>query len=877
MDLYSEIERAGTASPSFSAIFLGDPDDFEAPVLQTLSLPKLMYDISMFYAMLIQARLAKRAIEESKQIYDLCGDGTGRFLRYLWHYGSSDVSKLHLDGTGLTLFSFLNDCVREGIDPSAFGPNAPAVLRGVADHYSRFTQMGSVWNIKEYKVRFLELLEAFPLLAIVEIDKDQSRVRFDDGDWINASPFIFFNEDRTFFMITVNKGEQNHQLRIRVHEFNNLDEDPNEKYVTVVVRNNEYLTMLCEAYGLETVWYSQEEYLGNCTFVVRLSEILAEALQEDIKNQVGMQPDIIPYVRRYFQRSPILDTIDSLAKPINGNGTSGDNNYALQNLLMGLIITNGALVTTHDLIYVGDYMTDNTCVPTIDEDYDEQFNMSADRLFNLVVDIITRKGYAKLDVEHRVNQCRREIDLHLRQLEGIVPENTLAYRIRADHILAEQMSSCILQLIGVEKDNLFANQEVMLSINDYFDMVNNRNADLAQSIHNIVSFLIRFYSKIAGHYTEMPLGISPHEMLEIFRGYCEKVQGSPKISEAIGRDICDLKILDSYIDNFKRIKSWNGDGVGFISKDYFMISYSHEDSEFVKKEVMHLRSRGYNIHIDEDRFRAGDNWRSRFVKELQDPDCVGMLAFLSKRSVAKDTIRFEMEAAARIADEHNLDEDEAYRFVVPVNMEMESIGAWMNDLLYSKDSGLSRAEWDNVSACRDKIDSSKIFINRHDPTCSDQLEEAVSSRVEKGRVNVDFNTMNEAELAVNSFFAFLKTGEFYWFRRKDGQNELTRLMRSNDADMVHCIYPMLVSVKETRIKRDSITILGYEVITGKTQGGIDKSASRVMLSSSSIKADDYYCIPNVRSSGECGQWMANPLLVSFEDMRDSYEADGQNR
>ena len=70
MDLYSEIERRGLVSPTFSALILGDPDDYEAPVMQTLSLPKLMHDICVFYATLVQMRLGNRAVSESRKVYE---------------------------------------------------------------------------------------------------------------------------------------------------------------------------------------------------------------------------------------------------------------------------------------------------------------------------------------------------------------------------------------------------------------------------------------------------------------------------------------------------------------------------------------------------------------------------------------------------------------------------------------------------------------------------------------------------------------------------------------------------------------------------------------------------------------------------------------
>ena len=857
MDLYSEIERRGLVSPTFSALILGDPDDYEAPVLQTLSLPKLMHDICVFYATLVQMRLGNRAVSESRKVYEYCNGGTERMLRGMWSEDKTDITY------EMAVYSFLGDCARGGMDPEAFGNNVAVILRAVGDQYDRFMKRGSTWNVEEYKTTFLELLEALPLVRTLEIDVERHVLRFGEGDWMDFAPFLFIKDGRLFFMTSVCRGEQNNQLKLRLYEFNCPDEEPVEESVRITVYNNEYLTLLCDAFDLKTIWYQQEEYLGNCTFVVRLSEILATAVQRDIEEEVGIPKNIIPHLREYFYGSEILDLIDKINYNIDGNGVSGSNNYALQNVFMGFIITTGAFVTTHDLLYVGHHIPNVSGIAVPDEQQ-IQVGLSSTHLFEKIIDVIRERGYAKADIESRVSQCYDQIRLHLSQLERIVPQDTLAFRIRADHIHAEQMAGCILQLIGVEKDNLFANQEVMLSINDYFDMVNNKNANLSELIRNIVSFLLKFYSKISGVTAEVPEGASPSESLTVFRDYCESVRGNEAIISAIGRDICDVGILRNYITNFSHIDDWSGDGVANISRDYLMVSYSHADYDVVKSTVMRLRSKGYNVHMDEEQFQSGDNWKRRFTNEIIDENCVGVLAFVSRRSVVSGAISFELEAAERVAKGRGMTMDDIDRFTIPINLESEAISEWLGEMLFSGKSETDKT-WEYATSCKERLDNNKIFINSG-PGLDEEVEAAVSSRIKKRRMAIDFNTMNDAELATDSFLAFLKTGDYYWFSQRDCKDDLGRIISETDSNESHCIYPQLVSVKETRIKRDSITILGYEVINGKgrTNPG---SAGRVMLSSSSIKADDYYCIPNVRSSGECGEWMANPLLISFDDMR----------
>ena len=72
---------------------------------------------------------------------------------------------------------------------------------------------------------------------------------------------------------------------------------------------------------------------------------------------------------------------------------------------------------------------------------------------------------------------------------------------------------------------------------------------------------------------------------------------------------------------------------------------------------------------------------------------------------------------------------------------------------------------------------------------------------------------------------------------------------------------MLASVRETRIKRDNITVIGYEIIRGK---GRANKPSNYILSSKKLAVDEYYCLPNYKTVGENCSWMVEPLLISYD-------------
>lgn len=584
MDLPSEIAKRNLVSPSLFNMLLGDPDDYEAPILQTLSLPKLMYDVCIFYSTIVQMRLANRAISETRSVYDFCGSGTKRMLSGMWKDGQSMSSEM-------VVFSFLIDCIREDVDPKAFREHSASAIRNTGEIYDRFLRISSVWNIEEYKARFITLLESMPLLSTTELNTEDRKIGFEDGEWIDMMPFLFIMNGRLLLTSSVSKGEQNNQIELALYECNCPDEEPEENTIRITVYNNEYMTMLCSVFELRTLWYNQEEYLGNCTFVVRLSEVLASAVQDDIESSVGIQMDIMPYVRDYFADSTIRSSLDRFSGGIDRNGVCGDNNYALQNLFMGLIVTHGAFFTTHDLVLEGVDVGNTSCIASAGETDSRKYGDS-ENLFSKIIDVIKTRDYSSQDVQACVDECMSGIETHLDQLKSIVPESTVAFQIRKDHIYAEHMSRCILQLLGIDRDNLFTDQETMLSIHDFLDMIHNRNADIPNTIRRVVSFLIRFYSTVTGTYRDVPPDCSPADTIRLFREYCVEVSGNRRLSEAIGRDICDTKILDKYIKNFDMVDSWNGDGVRMQSNKYFMISYAHSDSEFVKEAVCSLRERG---------------------------------------------------------------------------------------------------------------------------------------------------------------------------------------------------------------------------------------------------------------------------------------------
>ena len=119
--------------------------------------------------------------------------------------------------------------------------------------------------------------------------------------------------------------------------------------------------------------------------------------------------------------------------------------------------------------------------------------------------------------------------------------------------------------------------------------------------------------------------------------------------------------------------------------------------------------------------------------------------------------------------------------------------------------------------------------------------------------------LSDTALEILNFYAFLKYNtEDCWMTKE----KLIKHLEENPDNDNKCIFPMIISVKETKIKRDKITLAGYEVIKGKDQ---QKGNGSYILSSKRLNADDYFFIPNPQnSSASDGSWVVEPFLIPHD-------------
>ena len=72
-------------------------------------------------------------------------------------------------------------------------------------------------------------------------------------------------------------------------------------------------------------------------------------------------------------------------------------------------------------------------------------------------------------------------------------------------------------------------------------------------------------------------------------------------------------------------------------------------------------------------------------------------------------------------------------------------------------------------------------------------------------------------------------------------------------------------MKETKIHRDNITMVGYEMVNGNGERG--SLTNYILTSRPLMSPDDYYCIPHKARVGDDCTWMADPLLISYNRIR----------
>ena len=884
MKLYQIIENENLVSADLLKLMFGNYKSKYSPLQRIQSLPMVSHDVCVFYSAVIQMCVLESAKKQSKTIRTLYkGKNFGKTMIDLWHDGETDLE------TESNAVSFIKNAMSAmKNDGRLFGPGLYDALNQTARDYNNL--MNKDVYVHDTQDHFLDLLRNLPLLREIRIADNGTAVI--GNEVLVCSPFLMVRDKKLYITTSAMKGECNTQLFLNQREMNS-PEAGTVLYKEFFITDSEDHSMFCQILELDVRWYDQKQYLGNCIYVVNLAEMLSFSLCKAIterykKKGRGVPNNILSDLKYYFRYSPIYRDLEALEKKsafsVNTYGEIfySDNRLrtsTLSNIMMGFIIKYGAFITIHDFFFDGS----SKLLREKDDRNDNYGEISSKKIFYKYSVPFIAKKYLSDEKEAWpiVKKYRQIIREHLSQLEKIVQKEDEAYLIRSDYIRAEQRTCCIIDMMGMNQENIFTNQESLLSLQDYCDMVFNKTSTPLDMMHKLTTFLVDFYGTITHKTMEIRRREKPYQYIEDFKDYCSTTLNG-RMKDMTGREICDLKTLQKYIDLFDddSIK-WGIDGARrHDSLAYFFVSYCHRDLNIVSSIINKLEKKGFKFRHDgmkkgiDEQFKIGSNWKQEAQKLIFDERCQGVLLFVSKNSVCSQSVYDELVNAERRAENDNLDSDDP--FIFKINLDDRVEFDWVRTFRVSDCEGMDVPDPQKAVEVAhqfgDHLNNKEIYATAATlERLSDNMMVREDNYAERTGAAIDFDSLNPSELYLLSYLYFLKSGNYRLFSTNDSDSRKAVLNLDKGLDwnggpfsVYHCIYPLLISVKETRVKRDRVTILSYSIINGKKNS---LSSDKVMLTSDNVYADDYYCIPNVHSSHECGEWISNPVLVPAKDVK----------
>lgn len=852
MDLFEEIKKQKLVSPSIIDILFGNDEDEREIIFDTeCDYPKVLYNVCLFYSVLLQIYFIMSAQNESETLKESnLSEQIYLDIKKYWVNNNLE-SDFRVNNN---IFSFLLDCTNLN-NPFVMGADARRTIANLRDIYQRYERSTRMMGVIQ-ESGFINILEALPLLRFTELDEEANKIKIQIPGcktiYSECKPFLFFINPKTksivdrksgrpYIMTNVLKGERNNELRFLAVELNSLNIIPRTTLNTIPISSSEQLLLICKVLEIPTQWYSIGEFMGDYQFLIKLTEVAKEVLIDclQIKKHYSDSERVNTELKEFFANKEIRNRIKKDKTIIKSN---------IDKLLFELFIEYGVFKTFWSLL-----MDSN--------DYNKEDLFLCFMKSFLKKGIITNSQY-----EDDISECESAITAHENKLKTIVLEKSKAFIQRSKEIKAEWRTYHILKTAGIKNKKLFTDVENVLSIDDYFDMIGNTYSTSEDDLRSILSFLIEFYTPLvddiggAEFDEKLEKKVTNNwnitELFDEFIKIVEKSFQNKRIEELIGREsICDTRVLEDFKKKFA--KDIIEDKPATVLEKSFFISYSHEDRKVVEQIVDTLKSLHYNIYFDKDKFNKGEDWKSSAMKAILDRDCIGVIAFASKSAAVSEAVAWELKFARKAAkNKYPNNPDEQDRFIMPVNLLESDIFTYLDDISLSK----NREARDNAAEIKKIIHKNKIYFRYRDPSFKEDLKKELDDlrqRHEAEGYIVKTDSYSGISLDMANFYTFLKTGEDRFF----DSNEIAEAFE--DGDLSRCIYPIVISVKETRIKRDNITLSGYEIIIGKGREG---RSQNYILSSKNLNTEDYYCIPNYRRVGENYSWMIEPLLISHEDL-----------
>lgn len=833
---YETIIRKGLVNPSVADILIGDDDNDRILNLNKTGVNRLAYNVCLFYSVLIQAYYISLAIDSGTDIYHFKDTANiSDIIKNLW----INENKLDFTNEG-SVFSFIIECSKKC---------PPSVIKNGEELISLISYLRTILNQGRHNDTLddedlIQLLDSFELLKKCQVKRSANILTFEtpSGKILRTSttPYLFFVKRknnagrRPYVFVSAIRGERNQEIVAKAVELNSRDKKPRLYTKRLNISDREDMRAICRAMGIDTNWYTVDDCWCDLAFLKRVLNV-TESVLKSFWNLGTRKKQIQMKLKELYRDSDLYDKIDA-SVPIYQD--------EIENFLYQFFITNGVFKSMYGLFL------------------DMSDNKYSAKLYSLFKDILVKENFiSEEDLQKLDIQCKNKIEEHLNRLRRMIPEDTLRYKKRDREIKAEWRSFTILRAAGIHTDNLFADREKFLSIDDHFRILSYSGATVKSDLQAVLRFLISFYEpliKNSVNLDELKLiddikssqeSLEDKELFALFDHFARVVResvASPISDKLLGRPmgICDPDVILDFKSDMERYLALEAPEITEIPlhERYVFVSYSHKDQNVVRGFVNEWKACDINVYFDEDKFKGGDNWREKAKREICSPNCAGIYAFFSKDAFVSEAVWYELN----IAKENN-------KPIVFINLEDKPIYDYLYDMIFRSKQSDHQHESMYPSRFDNKFDfKNTIFYWKKDKsTIIEKIKDSLTNEPVQTE-SPPTRTFSKFENCVARFYAYLKTGNNEDYLSEEQLSDSFESLSS----ISHCVYPLVVSVKETKIKRDNITIIGYEIINSH-----QSSKYNFILSSRKLPADDYYCIPNYRTAGDDCSWMVEPLLI----------------
>jgi len=135
-----------------------------------------------------------------------------------------------------------------------------------------------------------------------------------------------------------------------------------------------------------------------------------------------------------------------------------------------------------------------------------------------------------------------------------------------------------------------------------------------------------------------------------------------------------------------------------------------------------------------------------------------------------------------------------------------------------------------------------------------KVGDIVKDRNSIEHVKEEIPDLGEYQKEILLFLEYLRTGVPN--KKRASENSI--------ADNMLCIYPQVISFKESIVQRNSINLVGYETIEDAKPDKNNPRKSRYILTDRNItQFKEYYCIPNAQRTTD--EWMIQPFLLNCDE------------